>query len=265
MNVFMREMKANRRALIIWCIGVYLMISSGMVKYAGYSASGKSINELLAQMPQSLKALIGMGSFDLSTASGYYGMLFFYLAMMATIHASMLGANIIAKEERDKTAEFLFLKPISRNKIITSKLIAALVNILIINLVTLVSSILMVQKYSKGEAVAGDISKLMLGMIILQLIFLLIGTAIAAISKHPKTAPSLATGILLLTFILSIAIELNSKIDSLKYLTPFKYFDAKNLMNAQGFELVYVILSIAIIAVLFWATYVFYKGRDLNI
>ncbi|KUO74105.1 MAG: ABC transporter [Desulfosporosinus sp. BRH_c37] len=265
MNVFIREMKANRKALIIWSIGVFFMVASSMVKYAGLSASGQSMNDLLAQMPQSLKAIMGMGTFDLSTATGYYGVIFFYLAMMATIHASMLGANIIAKEERDKTAEFLFVKPISRNKIITSKLLAALVNLLIINLVTFVSSILMVQKYSKGEAVSGDITRLMLGMFILQLIFLFIGTAIATISKHPKTAPSLATGILLFTFVLSIAIDLNRKIENLKYFTPFKYFDAKNLMCAQGFEPIYVILSFVIIAVLFWATYVFYRGRDLNV
>ena len=44
---------------------------------------------------------------------------------MATVHAAMLGADIISKEERDKTAEFLFVKPISRNKIIISKLLGS--------------------------------------------------------------------------------------------------------------------------------------------
>lgn len=265
MNVFRREMKANRKALIIWSIGMIFLIASGMGKYAGFSASGQSINDFLAQMPQSLKAIMGMGTFDLTTASGYYGVLFIYVAMMATIHATMLGAMIISKEERDKTAEFLFVRPISRNEIITSKLFASLVNILIFNLVTYVSSILMVQKYSKGEAVFSDITRLMVGMLILQLIFLFIGTATAAISKHPKAAPSLAAGILLLTFMLSIAIDLNSRIENLKYLTPFKYFDAKNLMYDRGFEPVFLILSVVIIAVLFKTTYVFYIGRDLNV
>ena len=265
MNVFIREMKANRKSLIIWSIGVFLMITSSMGKYAGLSISGQSINDLLAQMPKSLQAIMGTGTFDLSTASGYYGALFIYLAVMATIHAVLLGANIISKEERDKTAEFLFVKPASRNKIITLKLVTSLVNILIFNLVTLVSSIFMVQRYSNGETVIGDITILMIGMFILQLIFLFIGTSIAALSKNPKTAASLSTGILLVTFLLSIVIDLNSQIESLKYLTPFKYYDAKDLMFYRGFDPVYVILSAAIIAVLFSATYVFYKKRDLNV
>ena len=61
-------------------------------------------------------------------------------------------------------------------------------NILIFNIITLVSSIIIVGKYSKGEAVSGDIVILMVGMFILQLMFMFIGTAIAAVSKNPKTA-----------------------------------------------------------------------------
>ncbi|MBC2723219.1 ABC transporter permease subunit [Desulfosporosinus sp.] len=265
MNVFMREMKANRKALILWCIGVFLMIASSMGKYAGLSASGQSVTDLMAQMPQSLKAIMGMGTFDLSTVSGYYGLLFIYLAMMAGIHATLLGASIISKEERDKTSEFLFVKPISRSKIVTLKLIAALVNLLILNLVTLVSSILLVQNYSQGEGIIGDITRLMLGMFILQLIFLFIGTALAGVSKQPKTAQSYATGILLFTLMLSFAIDLNERITVLKYLTPFKYFEAKNLMDTRGFEPVYLILSGLIIAVLIKVTYIFYEKRDLNV
>lgn len=265
MNIFIREMKANRKSLLVWSIGIFLLIASSMGKYAALSTSGQSINDLLEQMPKSLKAIMGLGTFDLSTITGYYGVLFIYLVVMANIHAAMLGANIISKEERDKTTEFLFVKPISRSSIITSKLAASLINILILNFVTYVSSIVMVQKYSNGEAIFEDITILMIGMLILQLIFLFMGTAIGAISKNPKASTSLTTGILLSTFILSVAIDINSRIENLKYLTPFKYFDDKNLLLDGGFDTVSIALSAVIIPVLFSMTYVFYSKRDLNV
>ncbi|KGK91660.1 ABC transporter [Desulfosporosinus sp. HMP52] len=265
MNVFKREIRANRKALVIWCIGVFLLIASSMGKYAGLSASGQSINDLLTQMPQSLKAIMGLGTFDLTTAVGYYGVLFIYLVMMASIHAAMLGASIISKEERDKTAEFLFTKPISRNKIISSKLLAAFVNIVIFNLVTYLSSILLVQQSSKGEGVVGIISTLMAGMFILQLLFLFTGSAIAAKSKQPKSAPTYAAGIILFMFMLSQAIDLDNRLELLRFLTPFKYYDAKNLIYEQGFESMYVLISVGIIALLIKATYAFYESRDLDI
>ena len=265
MNVFLREMKANRKSLIIWSVGMFLLIASSMGKYAGMSGSGQSINDLMTQMPKALQAIWGVGIFDLTTASGYYGILFIYLALMATIHAVMLGANIISKEERDKTTEFLFVKPVSRSKIITAKLLAALTNIMIFNIVTLSSSILLVNKYANGEEVSGDIALLMVGLFALQLIFLSIGSSIAALSKNPKNAASLSTGILLITFILSIIIELNEKLVNLKYLTPFKYYEAKELLLGEGFDIVYVTLSAVIITALFSATYAYYKKRDLNV
>jgi len=265
MNVFIVEMRAHRKGLIIWAFGIIFMVVAGMGKYVALSSSGQSMNEIFAKMPESMQTIFGIAGFDVSKASGYFGMLFLYLTIMATIHAVMLGADIISKEERDKTAEFLLSKPVSRNKIITSKLLAALVNILVFNIITLVSSIVVVGKYSKGEAVSSEIIVLMGGMFILQLIFMFIGTAIAAVSKNPKTATSISTAVLLITYILSMAIDLSGKIGNLKYFTPFKYYEAKNLISDGGFQWNFVVLSFIIISSMISITYVFYKKRDLSI
>jgi len=265
MNIFIREMKAHGKSLILWCIGMLFMIVAGMGKFSYYSDSGQSMVGLISKIPKTLRAILGFGDFDVTKASGFYGMLFLYLIVMVTIHASMLGANIISKEERDKTTEFLMVKPVSRTKIITFKLIAALTNVLILNITTLVLSITIVGKYSRGEAVTGDIQILMIGMLILQVIFLFIGTAIASASKNPKSSTSIATTVLLITFILSIMIDMNSNLEGLKYITPFKYFQASNMMYGGGFEPIFVILSIVIIAMLGCVTFVFYKSRDLNV
>ncbi|MEH7272030.1 ABC transporter permease subunit [Neobacillus vireti] len=265
MNIFLKEMSAHRKSLIFWSIGVFLMVASGMVKYESLASSGQPMNEMLAGMPKSLLAVLGIGEFDISTAAGYYGLLFIYLLLMATIHAAMLGATMISKEERDKTSEFLFVKPVSRNQIITAKLLAAFVNILLLNLVTLLSSLVLVGKYSNGEVVSGDIAITMAGMFILQTLYLVIGTSLAAVIKKSKRSASMATGILLLTYVISVAIDLNEHFEGLKYLTPFKYFEAKNLMLGEGFELIFVILSVGLIAGLTVITFVFFKKRDLNV
>jgi ABC-2 type transport system permease protein len=265
MNIFIREMKAHRKSLISWSIGMLFMIIGGMGKFTSYADSGQSIMEIIDKIPDTLKAVLGFGTFDVSKASGFYGMLFLYLVIMVTIHAAMLGANIISKEEQDKTTEFLLVKPVSRTSVITAKLLAALANILILNIVTLVLSITIVGKYSRGEAITGDIQILMMGMFILQLLFLFVGTGIAAISRNPKKAASMATSVLLVTFMISVIIDMNNKLEGLKYITPFKYFTAANMMYGGGLEPVFVILSLVMIGVLAGATYVFYKKRDLNV
>lgn len=264
MNVYIREMKAHRKSLIIWCIGMIALIGSGMGKFAGFSSSGQSMNQLMAQMPKSLQAFLGVGSLDMSTASGFYGVLFLYIVLLATIHATMIGATIISKEERDKTVEFLFVKPLPRKKIIGIKLLAALSQVGILSTITWSASLIIVGRYSSGETINSDIGFTMIGMLILQVLFLVIGTAIAASTKKPGKAATLATGVLLVTFILSFAIDLSEKIEDLKYLTPFKYFEAKTVMDG-GLELIFIGISLALIGVLAVSTFVFYDKRDLKI
>ncbi|MFJ7736325.1 ABC transporter permease subunit [Lysinibacillus sp. NPDC097287] len=265
MNIFLREMSAYRKSLIFWCIGVIFLIGSGMAKFEGMASSGQSMNDIMMAMPKSLQAIMGTGTLDVSKVSGYFGVLYIYLLLMATIHAAMLGATIIAKEERDKTAEFLFVKPVSRSKIISVKLLVASVNIVLFNIVAGGSSIYLVGKYNEGASVTGDIIYAMIGMLLLQVLFLLIGSAIAAVSKRPKIAVSLSTGILLVTYIVSIAIDLNEKLAFLKYFTPFKYFEAKVVMNGEGLDTIFVLLSLSLIAVLLMITFLFYRKRDLNV
>jgi len=264
MNIYRKELKSHRKSLILWSIGIILMVVSGMGKYEAYSTQGGYINELVGDIPQSLRAVLGFSDVDLSTLTGYYSILFLYLLLMATIHAAILGASIIAKEENDKTAEFLFVKPVSRNTVITAKLLAAFTNIVIFNLVTTLSLLFILGKYSTGEDVNGAIIGTMTGMFLLQVLFMVIGSALASCKKKPKTASSQAAGILLFSYILSVIIDVNENIEGLKYLTPFKYFEAKNVIFGNGLETIYIILSIGLIIGFIIITYAFFQKRDLN-
>ena len=220
---------------------------------------------MLADLPKAVLVVFGMTGFDLSTASGFYGVLFLYIAVMAAVHASLLGANVISKEERDRTSEFLFSKPVTRSSVLTGKLLAGLVNIVVLNLATALSSYYFVGYFGKGESVNADITLLMVGLLFLQLIFFSISAAVAGIVKKPKSAPSIATSIMFTTFLLSYLVNFNDKLDVLKYLSPFKYFDAAVLMTDGRLDPVFVALSVVIVTVAVFATYRFFGERDLTV
>jgi ABC-2 type transport system permease protein len=264
MNIFLRELKANRKALIIWSASMFVLIVSGMAKYTAYSGGGQN-NQIFNDMPYSLKALLGFGSFDVTTISGYFALLFLYMELTVAIHAVLLGAGIISKEERDKTTEFLLTKPVSRTAIISSKLLAALANILILNLVTLVSSIIMVAAYNKGKDISGEITMFILSMFIVQLIFLSLGAVLAAFIRNAKASGSLSTGILLASFIIAKITDMTDKVNFLNLLSPFKYFSYKDLVAGNGLNLVIVVLSLVLVAVFTVSTYLFYQKREIYV
>lgn len=265
MNIVLRELKAHRKSLIFWSIGMLFLIASGMSKYSGYEKAGESVNDLFAGFPAGLKAVFGVGEIDLTSAIGFYAVMFLYFLVMTGIHASLLGSGIITKEEKGKTAEFLYAKPISRTKVVTAKLVAALINVLALNLVTLMFSLLFVGYYNKGESATGDILILMVGLFFVQLIFLSIGMAAAAIFKRYKRAAPTATGIMLFAFFLSLWLDMTDKFQNLKYLTPFKYFDAKVIIKDGSLDPVFIAISVVLIGVMVAVTYFFFQRRDLNI
>jgi ABC-2 type transport system permease protein len=266
MNIYWREMKANLKGLILWGIGILFLVAAGMAKFSAYVAAGESVNALFAQMPQAVQAMAGSNHFDLSKASGFYGVIFLYLALMTAIHAAVLGANILAKEERDKTSEFLYVKPVSRSQVITAKLAAALTNLVLLNLITYGASLMFVGLYSQGEDVSVYIRTLMVGMFMIQLLFLSLGAASAGLARKPAAAAGIATGVLLVAYLLSVFIDLNAKLEPLKYLTPFKYFDAKNLLPPHSqLEPIYLVLSAGLVIVFTVAAYLFYRKKDLAI
>jgi len=231
MNIFLRELKANYKSLIIWCVSQYLLILVGMVKYSGFSSSGTDVNQIFNSMPEGLKAVFGIGSVDLTKVDGVYTIFFAYFLLLAAIHACMLGAVLISKEERDHSADFLFAKPVTRSRVITAKLLAGLFNIVVFNLVTFVGSVVHVAQYNtSGVSLNGKIAYLMLAMFFFQLTFLAIGIALGANLRTAKGATSAATAIILGTYFLSVGIDMNANLDFLKFFSPFMYFDPKSLM-----------------------------------
>lgn len=264
MNIFLREMKANRKALIIWCACMILGGLSGMTKYTVYSSGGAS-SQALKELPQSMKALFGMGTLDVTTMSGFFAFLFLYIVVAAAIHAALLGSGIVAKEERDKTTEFLMAKPVSRYAVITSKLLASLINILILNLVTFASSILMVAVYNKGKDISDEVALFFLSMFIIQLIFLSLGALISAILKNAKSAGSLASGAVLVAYVITEITNINDNLNILNVFSPFKYFSITRIVSGNGLNPGIVILSLLLVAAFSVSTYFFYAKRDLNV
>lgn len=241
------------------------LIYVGMLKYKGFAGAGQSVADLFDQMPSAIKSILGLGELDVTTMVGYYAVFYLYFMLLAGAHAVMLGAIIISKEERDKTGDFLFSRPVRRAQIVTSKLIAALVNILVLNITTLFASLFFVNIFNEGEPITAIIVRLMAALFILQLLFAVIGTGIASASHNIKRATSLSAAILLTTFIISTAIDLYDKIAFLKFITPFQYFPAAEIITTGGYAPGYLILSFLIILSLVVITYRFTEKRDIHI
>ncbi|HEY52176.1 MAG TPA: ABC transporter permease subunit [Caldilineae bacterium] len=264
MNIFLRELRANLKSLIIWSIIIFLLIWIAMVKFSAY-ASNPEMLAILDSMPKTLMDAMNMHAFNLTTLSGFFGVMFIYFGLMGAIAAGMWGSNIIAKEERNKTIEFALSLPVSRARFVTAKALAALANSIAFVLITWIASLIAMQSYNPDGAVYRFLALEMMAMFAIELIFLSIGLLVACAMKRPKRTGSIVIGIILVLYYFSMISGLHEKLDFLKYLTPFKYFDAGTLLHQGGVAPVYWALSVVIILISLTGAYYAYNRRDMYI
>jgi ABC-2 type transport system permease protein len=263
MNVYRREIRSSLKSMIFWCLGVLLFLAASMQKYQALSLDPASLN-IMYQLPKALQEMFGVGYLDFAKASGFYGMIYPYLVLMAAVHASMLGAVIVSKEERDKTGEFLYAKPASRTRVLTFKALSALTAAGALTVVIWASSLAFVR--GGGGDLGGTIARLMAGLFLTQLLFLSLGVASAAVFTRPKAATGIATGVMLAAYLLSIAIDVSGRLGALKAFTPFEYFNARRIIGlGEGLSPWYVALCLILTAALTAAAYLRFERRDLKV
>lgn len=263
MNMIIRELRANTKALIIWSICIVAFVAMGMAKYHGFAAMGEEANAVFEALPAFMQKMLGIGIISLTDIKGYFSIFNMYFVLLLGIHAVMLGATIIAKEARDKTADFLLVKPITRHQMITSKVIASVINLIIINIVLGVTSISFVAANNEGESATMAIIAMMGTLFLIQCIFFSLGLALSSITRSAKKASSISTAVLLIMYFLAMAKDMSDKLDFVKYISPFAYFNARDILFGKGIEWMYVILSLALVIIGLSITYGQYRRKDI--
>ncbi len=264
MNIFRREVKANLRSLLIWGFIVALFISMGFSEFSAYEGNPEML-EILDSLPPAMLAAFNMEAFNLTTVTGFFGIMYAYFALLLSISAVMWGSDIISKEERDKTVEFSLTLPVSRSKLITAKTLAALVNCFGLLLITVLVILANVSIYQPDSAFYNFMFLVVVSLFILQMIFLAIGIFLGCAMKQHKRAGSVAVSLLLVTYFVSVIASMNEDLSFLEYFSPFSYFDPVMLLHESRFEGVFLLLSAGIIVASMVGAYVTYSKRDLYI
>jgi len=264
MNIFIRELKANLKSLIIWGVVIALFILVGVAKFSAYY-NNPDMLAILNSLPAAVVDAMSLKAFNLTTLNGFYGIMFVYFALLGGIAAAMWGSDSISKEERDKTVEFSLVLPVTRSRVITAKALAAVVNCILLVLVSAVVSVGVAQRYNPDQSFYNFLLLEMGAMLMIELIFLAVGLLLGCMMKQYKRASSLGIAIILVTYFFSIITVLKQNLDFLKYFTPFKYFDAAQLYKDGRMDGTYLLLSAAIIVVCVVVAYLTYNRRDLYI
>lgn len=135
MTLIKHEMKQGRLALAIWTISIAFLIVICVLLFPEMESQMNEVNDMFASMG-SFTAAFGMDRLNFGTLVGFYavegGNI---MGLGGAFFASLLAIMVLSKEEKDHTAEFLLSHPVSRIQVITEKLLAVLLQIILLNVI----------------------------------------------------------------------------------------------------------------------------------
>lgn len=264
MNIFLHELKANTRSIITWSVTLIAILFALMAFFPNFAEQAEAMNQLLANFPPEVLRVFGMDGLDFTQPLGFFGMIFLFCQICIAIQAANYGVSLISIEERDLTADFLLAKPVSRIRILTTKLLAALVSLLITNAVGCIASLGALSLFWKEQP--GDtrtVFLLLSTLLFLQLFFLTVGLAVSLLLKKVRSVTPISLGLVFGFYALN-AFKGTMENDPIRFFSPFSHFEATSIIRDGAIDVTLMLISVAVIIIAAAASYTMYQRRNIH-
>jgi len=263
MNMFLHELQAYKKFTALWILTLVGLVVIFLSMFPTISREAEEFKRIMEGFPESIRLALGLSVENIGSIVGYYSYIFLYISLFGAIQAMIIGVSILSKEVRQKTADFLLTKPVTRSQIVTAKLLAGFSSLVITNMAFLGAATLMASLVETKEYSTLLFLLLSLTLFFLQLIFLALGMIVSVLVPKIKSVLSISLGIVFTFFILGALISTRED-HALRYLTPFKYFDFAYIIQHSSYESSFIAAAIGFIAIAITASYIIYSKRDIH-
>lgn len=224
-NLYTKELKRNRKNLITWTLIVVGFTALLISIFPSMEDMGEDLTKMMEKLPKEIGKAMGMDADTWTNVLGFYSTYYgIYIILLIGIFTMSTGATIISKEERDRTAEFLLTRPISRKNIFISKIASLLTLMLIIYIVQTVITIILL--LAIGSNVNWEAFAIMhthgFGLI---LFYTCLGVLISFFFRPKKNFMGMVVGVIFGCYFINALSKSSNAVEWLGYVSPFHYLD----------------------------------------
>lgn len=259
-----RELKINFKSFVIWTGILIILFFTVFMIYPSIISSDniKMLNEMMEIFPPEILKAFNM---DISTIDSAFGFLktegFVFILLLTGVYSSILGSNILLKEESDKTIEYLNTLPIKRSAILLKKVMCAVIYIVLMVIVVGIFNYI-------GLSLSGDFNReqyMLLSVIPLlsSLPLFAINLFLSTLMSKAKNTFGLGLGVALCSYFLQILAELSNVTEFFKYFTVYTLADVRNVIINVSINPLMVIISIIITVLFIVGSLVKYENKEL--
>lgn len=261
MTIMKYELRQGKLSLIIWTASIAFLLMVCVFLFPEIKGEMESVGDVFASMG-SFSAAFGMDQLNFGTLTGFYAIeCGNVLGLGGAFFASLIAVLALSREEKDRTAEFLLTHPVSRIRIITEKLLAVMLQIVIMNAIILALSLISMKMI--GEEIPWkEIFRMHSVYFVMQVELAGICFGISAFLRRGSTGTGL--GLAAIMYFLNLIANMTERMEFLKYLTPFGYTDGADILSNGSLDIPLMALGILYAAVGIVAAYIKYSRKDIQ-
>lgn len=261
MTMVKHEVKQGIRSLAIWTAAIAFLLAVCVFMFPEMKGEMEGVGDMFSSMGSFTEAF-GMDRINFGTLTGFYAVeCGNILGLGGAFFAALSAVSILAKEEKEHTAEFLFTHPVRRSRIVTEKLCAVILQIVLMNLLVFGVSIASVAAI--GEEIPWkEIVLLHLAYFLLQIEIAGICFGISAFLKRGSLGAGL--GIAAVLYFLNLIANISETAEFLKYITPFGYAEGADIVTNGRLEEGLVLLGMLYGIIGIAAAFSWYCRKDIH-
>lgn len=263
--LYTKELKRNRRNFLIWSsivLGFTVMVLS---IYPFMEGMGEDLSNMMQNIPNELRKAMGMDEQTWGSILGFYSTYFgIYIVLLAGVYTMSTGATILSKEEKDRTAEFLMTRPISRKSIFQSKMSALFTLALGITVLQTVAAAISFSIAAENELSWSTFSTMHFHGAALIMFFTCIGVLLSMFLNPKTNFMGIVFGVIFGSYFLDAMSKATESSEWLGYFSAFHYVDF-NVGNPDYSLSIWGIVGLLVIGLsaLYYA-YIRYERRDID-
>ena len=260
-SVWLKTLFDRRRALFWWGAGIVALATAIISIYPSVRDSPE-IDEFTRRLPAGLRALIGERS--LTSPVGYVQSRLFQLMvpLLMLVLAIGQGADAIAGEERRKTLDLLLANPVSRARLVQEKFVAMVAQMFIVGFLLWLSLLILTGIFDVDLGVM-ELGAASVNAVVFALGFGCLALAIGAGTGNKGLAVGVATSVATAAYVWETITAIVPDLERFAWLSPFHHYVESDPL-VRGFDIPYLAIAMAFIAVVVVIACLTLRGRDLG-
>ncbi|MFC1661838.1 ABC transporter permease subunit [Gemmatimonadota bacterium] len=263
MRIYWRYLKSERVSASLYALALF---ACGYVMVAVFPSIAKiqMAQEYIDALPPFMKAFIGQEIMDITTLEGFLTVEFFnttWLLIMGVFSCLFAGA-LVAEETERRTLEILLSTPVTRTRFVVSKFAGFLTLLVLLALASFLSlSLGMAQIGERVEArlmvyafLTGTVCVATIGSIALWF---------SCLFNGQRRAVGVAIVVFILLYVFNVVAALLAQYPILGYLSLMNYYDAGEIFGQQGMSWPDMAILLGVISVMFAASIVTFRRKEL--